>query len=214
MPANAARIIMLSLLAAWSLPGIADPPSHAPAHGWRRHHEREHRRERDDERRDRDERRNRDDEDGGRYYVGDTGEHWQHDYGILSGRCDRKAVATALGGVVGAVVGSHIGAQENRTVATIIGAAAGALLGRKIADELDEADRGCFGHVLELGKPGRRVVWTDGSTGVRYVMVPGANRERNGLPCRNFTLSMIVGGKKSTRIGIACRSEPGVWRAL
>lgn len=213
MPANAARIIMLSLLAAWSLPSIADPPWHAPAHGWRRHHERDHRRDRD-ERGDRDERRERGDEDDGHYYVGDTGEHWERDYGILSGRCNRKAVATAVGGVVGAVIGSRVSAPQNRTVATIIGAAAGALLGRKIGHALDKADRGCFGHALELGRPGRRVVWTDDSTGVRYVMVPGANRERNGLPCRNFTLSMIVGGKRSTRVGIACRSEPGLWKVL
>lgn len=203
--AKPATFVAMSLAAAWTLPALADPPAHAPAHGWRRHHERDH---------DRDHDRDRDRDEDARYYVGYGGEHWEHDYDILSGRCNREAVATVVGGVVGGVVAAHVSEPENRTVATIIGAAAGALIGKKIGHELDEADRGCFGHALEIGESGRRVVWTNASTGVRYEMVPGAASRRDGAPCRAFTLLAVAGDRRSTRVGLACRSQPGLWEVV
>lgn len=191
--ARTARMTALSLLAALTLPALADPPPHAPAHGWRKKHASRHERD-------------------ARYYVGYTGRHWEHDYDIQSGHCNREAVATVLGGVVGGVVASRVSSPENRTVATIVGAAAGALIGNRIGHELDEADRGCFGHALEVGKSGQRVTWANESTGVRYEMVPGAERDRNGAPCRDFTLVAVDGRERSSREGVACQSQPGVWQ--
>jgi surface antigen len=182
--AKAARFILLPLIGLWSMQVLAAPPPHAPAHGWRRQHD--------------------------PYYVGYTGKHWEHDYDILSGHCDREAVATVLGGVVGAVVGSRTAKPEDRTVATIIGAAAGALIGHK----LDEADRACVGHALEIGDPGQRVAWTNESTGVHYEMVPGDDREHDGKACREFALSAVEGEETSSRRGVACQSEPGVWQIM
>jgi surface antigen len=183
--ARAASFIMLLLLGAWIAEAFADPPPHAPAQGWRKKHD--------------------------PYYVGYTGKHWEHDYGILSGHCNREAVATVLGGVVGATVGNRTADPEDRTVATIIGAAAGALIGNWIGRKLDEADRGCIGHALELGKAGQRVLWTNDSTGVQYELLPGADRERDGTACREFTLVAVAGGEKTSRRGVACQPQPGAW---
>lgn len=182
---KAASIILLLLVGAWVTEAVADPPPHAPAHGWRKKHD--------------------------PYYVGYTGKQWEHDYGILSGHCNREAVATVLGGVIGATVGNRTADPEDRTVATIIGAAAGALLGNWIGRKLDDADRGCIGHALELGKPGQRIQWTNDSTGVQYELVPGADRKRDGTACREFTLAAVAGGEKSSRQGVACESQPGAW---
>ncbi len=204
---------LLSLLVAGIGAAAADPPDHAPAHGWRRHHD--HREHADrDERGDRDDHDEHGDRDDGHRaeFVGYTGARWDNDYEILSGRCNREAVATVVGGVVGGVLAAHASSSDNRTVATLIGAAAGALIGRKIGHELDEADRGCFGHALEIGPPGRRVVWTNQATGVRYEMVPGNRRPQSGATCREFTLLAIAGNERSTRAGIACRAGTGVWR--
>lgn len=93
--AKAAPFILLLLVGAWCAEAVAEPPPHAPAHGWRKKHD--------------------------PHYVGYTGKQWEHDYDILSGRCNREAVATVLGSVVGAVVGSRTAEPEDRTVATIIG---------------------------------------------------------------------------------------------
>ncbi len=47
---------LAALAAALTLPALADPPSHAPAHGWRKKND--------------------------PYYVGYTGRHWNDDFGV------------------------------------------------------------------------------------------------------------------------------------
>lgn len=177
-------IALVMVVLAWSSAALADPPDHAPAHGWRKKHD--------------------------PYYVGYTGRYWDYDYGILSGHCDREKVATVIGGVIGGVVGSRVGSDENRTVATIIGAAAGALIGNRIGRRMDDADRSCVGHALEVGKPGQVITWVNQQSGVEYQMVLGAD-DSNDRNCREYTLLGIAGDKKSFRQGKACQYEPGIW---
>jgi surface antigen len=176
-------VFLLGLAA--TVTGFAEPPSHAPAHGWRAKHN--------------------------TYYVGYMGKRWHDDYGIRSGRCNREAVATVLGGIVGATIGSEISDDGHEAVAIIIGAAAGALIGNKIGRELDEADRSCFGHALEIAEPGQVVTWTNSETGVKYEMALGRNSGDHGDSCRRYMLLGTVGHTKSFRQGIACQTEPGVW---
>jgi len=178
-------IFIVTVVTAWCGTVFADPPRHAPAHGWRKQHD--------------------------PYYVGYYGTRWDHDFEILAGHCDREAVATVLGGVVGAVIGSRIADRDDRTVATIIGAAAGALLGNKIGREMDEADRSCVGHSLEMGKPGQHVVWTNESSGVSYDMKLGDERPTADSRCREFTLVAVAGREKTSEHDVACQSEQGVW---
>ena len=183
---KATSCVLSSLIAVWSISALADPPAHAPAHGWRKKHD--------------------------PYYVGYTGASWERDYEITSGHCNREAIATVIGGVVGGVVGAKVSSPENRTVATIVGVIAGAVIGNKVGKELDEADRGCFGHTLEVGMTGQRVTWTNDAMGVSYEMTPGADRPRNGTPCREYTLVTVQGKNKSSQQGVACQSQPGVWQ--
>lgn len=186
--AHAAVCTMSLLVAAWALPAVADPPAHAPAHGWRKKHD--------------------------PYYVGYTGQQWERDFDISSGTCNRQAIATVLGAVVGGVVASRVAEPQNRTVATIIGVIAGAAIGNRIGHELDEADRGCFGHVLEIAKSGQRITWTNEATHVRYELSPGADRKRNGAACREFTLAAVAGTSNSSQHGVACQAQPGAWQIV
>jgi surface antigen len=182
-----ARVIALSLVATWTATVLAQPPAHAPAHGWRAQHD--------------------------PHYLGFSGKVWSNDYEIASGRCNRQAIATAVGGVVGGVVASRV-ADENRTVATLIGIAAGALIGNRIGRWLDDRDRNCIGHALEIGQAGRTVVWTNESTGVRYELEPGRERNRDGASCRQFRMTAVADGRRSSQRGLACQSQPGVWEIV
>ena len=179
-----ARIVALALIAAGAVSALADPPPHAPAHGWRKKHD--------------------------PYYVGYSGVRYEKDFGIVSGRCNREEIATVVGGAVGGYLGSRI-ATEHPVDGTVIGAAAGAVVGKRIGRELDERDRHCFGHALDIGEAGRPVVWMNESTGVRYELVPGASRTRNGAACREFRMTALDGRARSSRSGLACRVQPGVW---
>ncbi len=181
-------IMLLPLLLVTAGAAHADPPSHAPAHGWRKQH------------------------DPG--YVGYSGKRWEEDYGIRRGECNRELVGTVVGTVLGAVVGDRVADDENRTVATIVGAFAGALIGKRIGRELDEADRACVGHALELAEPGQRVRWTSGSGDLRYDLVPGAELERSGRECREYRLVASTTERRSAHRGTACQVRPGVWQMV
>jgi len=181
--------VIAMMIGSWSAQAFADPPAHAPAHGWRKKHDPEY-----------------------AGYTGYTGTRWERDYDISSGRCNREEIGAVLGGVAGGVVGSKVSSAENRTVGTIIGAVAGALIGARIGRELDEGDRGCFGHALEIARPGDRVSWENRTTGVSYTLVPGEGRQNDTGTCRDFTLLTSAGGERSKRAGRACQTSRGVWR--
>jgi surface antigen len=179
-------LFLTGLLAmAVSFPAPADPPPWAPAHGWRKKHDPN--------------------------YVGYTGHKWEKDYGVIAGRCNTQAVGAVVGGAVGGVVGSRIGEGSNRAIATILGAAIGAVIGSKIGREIDERDRACMGHALELMSDGRPVVWTNPTTGVNYRLTPVKGYEVAGRPCRDFTTRVKSGGKTETVQGTACRRGDGAW---
>ena len=181
-------LLLIGVIGVWSPYTLADPPDHAPAHGWRKKHD--------------------------PYYVGYTGHRWPSDYGILSGRCNREAVGTVLGGMAGAAIGARVADREDRAVATILGAAAGALIGNRIGRQLDEADRGCVGHALEIARKGQKLTWTNASSGVTYTMDVQDDSVREHLPCREFTLRASRDNRNTSRKGTACRLEDGVWRVI
>ncbi|HLE66534.1 MAG TPA: RT0821/Lpp0805 family surface protein [Burkholderiales bacterium] len=182
-PTKLALAVLLAL--AIPFPAPADPPPWAPAHGWRKKHD--------------------------PYYVGYTGHKWDKDYGVIGGRCNTEAVGAVLGGAVGGAVGSRVGQGSDRVIATILGTAIGAVVGSKIGRQIDERDRACMGHALELMGDGRPVAWKNAATGVDYRLTPVRGYEVAGAPCRDFTTRARSGGKTETTNGTACRRGDGVW---
>ncbi len=126
---------MIALLSAGV--AFADPPSHAPAHGWRKKND-----------------------PGYAGYTGKSGVVYHQDYGILSGRCNRDAIGAVIGGAAGATIGGQVASKDDRVVGMVVGGVLGAVLGHAIGSEMDKADHACMGHALELGKAGVPVVWS------------------------------------------------------
>jgi surface antigen len=174
LPAALALLISFALAAPVAL---ADPPSHAPAHGWRKKHD--------------------------PYYVGYTGHRWNDDYGIRDGRCDRDRVRTVLGA-----------SADDRLIAILGSKTIGAVIGREMGREMDENDRACFGHSLELLEDGRRVDWDGTRAGMRYTLTPDRRFERDGRVCRRFALIRNADGADVTKQGSACRYGDGDWRMV
>ena len=187
---TAPRVVFGLLIAAGALlidsAAWADPPSWAPAHGWRRHQD--------------------------SHYNGYTGTQWDQDYGIIGGRCDRQAIGTVLGAAVGGAIGSHIDKDGNRPVATVLGAVVGSLIGAKIGSDLDSVDRGCVGHALELAQDQERVTWVNPQTGITYLLYPTRGYTQEGRACREFSLQMSAGKHMEAALGVACQSGDGTWQ--
>jgi len=182
----ASKVILLAAVISAPL-ALADPPPYAPAHGWRAKHD--------------------------PYYVGYTGRHWNDDYGIRQGRCDRDRVGTVLGAVVGGAVGSRVG-EDNRLIAILAGAAIGAIIGHEIGENMDDNDRACIGHSLELLGDGRQVRWDGARAGIYYTLTPSGRFDRDDHACRRFTLVQYMGRHKITKRGSACRYGEGDWRMV
>ena len=170
------------------LTAFADPPSHAPAHGWRKKHD--------------------------PYYVGYTGRHWQDDYGVREGHCDRDRVGAALGAVVGGAIGAAASDGDDQLIAILAGATIGAIIGHEIGDEMDDRDRACFGHSLELLEDGRHVRWDGSRPGLGYLLTPDGRFERDGRVCRHFSLTRVIEGRQVVKRGSACRFGDGDWRMI
>lgn len=175
--------LALSLATLLVTPAWADPPAHAPAHGYHK--------------------KSYDKPAKARHYQGRSGAVYAHDYGISAGRCNSDEIGTVIGGVSGAVIGGQVAGGDDRVVGMVVGGVLGAVLGHAIGDSIDARDRACMGHALELGRPGVPVVWhTDGH---RYHFTPGALA---GDGCRRATVS-VDGGR--SRPMLACPAGRGQW---
>lgn len=187
---NRCKLIILTITAALIAPiapsAYADPPPWAPAHGWRKKND--------------------------PYYVGYTGRKWNKDYEVASGSCNREAIGTVLGGVVGGAVGSTIGKGDGKTVAIIAGVILGAVIGNKIGKDMDNADRGCLGHTLELGADLKPVYWDNPENGLSYTVTPQRGFTKNGLKCREYDFEIRGDGIDENRTEKACRTSPGNWK--
>jgi surface antigen len=182
---------LLTIIAALLLPAApaayADPPPWAPAHGWRKKHD--------------------------PYYQGYSGTQWDRDYGIIAGKCNREAIGTVLGSAVGGAIGSSVGKDSNRGVAIILGAVLGAVIGNKIGKAMDDADRACIGHALELAADSRTVGWT-GAEGISYQVTPVSSFQRNGMKCREYRLRANGRNVDEDRREQACLVEEGRWEVV
>ena len=183
----ALALILAALLAAPA--ALAHPPAYAPAHGWRAKNKHDH-------------------------YRGYTGYEWRNDYGVGGGRCDRSQVGTVLGAVVGGAVGSSVANRDNRLIAILVGASIGAVIGREIDRDMDRSDRGCLAHGFEMARDGRPVRWDGARPGMTYTMTPRGGYERDGYPCRRFTLEREWDGRRHNSHGSACRVSDGEWRMV
>ena len=165
-----------------------DPPPWAPAHGWRKKND--------------------------PYYTGYSGKRWRKDYGVVEGSCNREAVGAAVGGIAGGAVGSQFGKGSGRQVAIVVGAIVGATIGAQIGHDLDNADRACMGHALELAGDNRRVKWSNPDTGTTYLLTPVRGFAITGHPCREFDLRTSHGGHSETGKGQACQIGDGTWQLV
>lgn len=172
----------VAAVATTSATAYADPPRHAPAHGWRKKNDPN--------------------------YAGYTGDRWERDYGVRSGRCNTDEILAAVGAVAGGVIGNRTASEGNRTVATIVGAIIGGVIGAKVGDAIDDRDRACIGHSLELADTGRAVSWTNPTSRIGYTVRPTRNL---GGGCREFEFVADRSGRKQKELMKACRESGGAW---
>jgi surface antigen len=136
-------------------------------------------------------------------YTGYNGKKWKRDYGVLEGRCNREAVDAALSGTANGSAGSQAGKRESRQIAVVLD-----------ANDMDETDRACVGHALELAGDRKHVAWNGADGRTTYLFTPLRGFEQNGAHCREFDLRVTSGGHRETSRAKACPAGDGSWRIV
>jgi surface antigen len=119
-----------------------------------------------------------------------------------------------LGGVAGGAIGSQVGKGENRQIAIVLGTIAGAVIGAQVGRDMDETDRACIGHALELAGDKKRVTWKAGDGRTTYRLTPLRGFEQDGAQCREFDLRATSGERRETKRAKACPAGDGNWRIV
>lgn len=124
----------------------------------------------------------------------------------------KERAGTVIGGVLGGVLGAQVGEGHGRTVAIIAGALAGAAIGGSVGKSMDDNDRRKVAQTLEGVRTGVPSTWRNPDTGVQYAVTPTRTYDTASGPCREFTTEAIIGGKRETVYGTACRQQDGSWK--
>ncbi|MHB8823496.1 MAG: RT0821/Lpp0805 family surface protein [Thiobacillus sp.] len=126
----------------------------------------------------------------------------------------REQAGTIIGGVLGGVLGAQVGGGHGRTVAIIAGALAGSAIGGAVGESMDDNDRRKVAETLEGVRTGVPAAWINPDTGVQYSVTPTRTYDTAAGPCREFTTGAIIGGKRETVYGTACRQADGSWKVM
>lgn len=125
---------------------------------------------------------------------------------------------TTVGGLAGAGLGGLAGAQfgkgSGRLWTTGAGVLLGALAGSSIGSSLDKADQQYAqqGFNQAVAAPvGQPIQWNNPQSGNSGTYTTTRTGSRNGLPCREFQQTIVVGGKTQQAVGQACQNGDGTW---
>jgi len=118
------------------------------------------------------------------------------------------------GGVIGGLVGSRFGGGTGQVIATGAGALLGAYFGGNIGKTMDSQDQMRMQKVLETSKTGQVVRWTNPDSGNKYVVQPTKTFYNQNRPCRKFSTTAYIAGKKEAIYGKACRDSSGKWQMI
>ena len=127
----------------------------------------------------------------------------QQDAGVLTG------------GVLGGIIGSQLGGGAGQVACTLGGSIIGAMIGGSVGKSMDKVDRMKVTQALESNASNQSSNWVNPDNGNHYSVTPKrAYRGDRGQPCREYTTTAIIGGKKQEVYGTACRTKDGSWRVI
>lgn len=130
-------------------------------------------------------------------------------------RFTKQDIGLGTGLVTGALIGNTIGKGNGQRIATLAGALAGAYIGSSIGRHMDVNDRYRMNYALETTPDQQMSSWVNPNSGYRYRVTPIRTYERQSNsygPCREYSTTVLIGGKRETAFGKVCRQSDGTWK--
>ncbi|MDZ7759513.1 MAG: glycine zipper domain-containing protein [Desulfovermiculus sp.] len=131
--------------------------------------------------------------------------------------CGNKAQQGGVaGGLTGALIGSHLGPEDDksRRQNALIGAGIGALFGYAVGNELDKYDRTQIGNTLEYSPSYQTNSWVNPDTKNRFQATPRPAYQTGGRVCRDVVIDAWVDGRRQDVQAKACRTSDGQWELV
>ena len=129
--------------------------------------------------------------------------------------CTNEQTGQVVGGILGGVAGHQVGSGTGQDVATAVGASAGVIIGGSVGRSMDDTDRLKASHSLEYNRTHEPSHWRNPNTGNDYTMTPTRTYQTDtGQYCREYNTDVVVGGRRETAYGTACRQPDGSWRLV
>jgi len=123
-------------------------------------------------------------------------------------------VGVLTGGAIGGAVGSLFGKGSGKILAAVGGAVLGGYLGGRIGHSMDQVDRMRMNQALNNSHTNQVTTWHNPDNGNTYSVRPTRTYYHSDQPCRDFTTKAIIGGKRETIYGKACRKADGTWKVI
>ena len=129
--------------------------------------------------------------------------------------CTNEQSGQVVGGILGGIAGHQVGGGRGRTVATVAGTIAGAFIGGNVGRSMDDTDRLKAHRSLEYSQTNETTHWSNPDTGNAYSMTPTRTwQSDNGRYCREYQSDVVIGGRRETAYGTACRQPDGSWKVV
>jgi surface antigen len=128
---------------------------------------------------------------------------------------NKQDMGTVSGGVLGGLVGSQFGHGGGQVAAAVGGTLVGAYIGNAIGRNMDDMDRMKMSQALEKNRTNQPVSWSNPDNGNSYTVVPKKTYYNNAnQPCREYTQTAMIAGKRQQVYGRACRNADGNWKIV
>jgi surface antigen len=137
----------------------------------------------------------------------------------VAGMGQKETGGTLVGAGVGGLIGSQFGSGSGKAAATILGVIAGGLVGNQIGQSLDRADQAYMNQqtmrALESQPTNQASTWQNPDSGSQATVTPTRTYQQpNGTYCREYTQTVMIGGKRQEAYGTACRQPDGSWQTV
>jgi len=134
----------------------------------------------------------------------------------LAGCADmsKQDVGVLSGGAIGGALGSLFGSGSGKILAAVGGTVVGALIGGSIGKSMDRQDQRRVYRALDRSRDHHVTRWHNPNNGNEYWVEPTRTYYQSDQPCRDYTTHAIIGGKKETIYGKACRKADGTWKVV
>jgi surface antigen len=128
----------------------------------------------------------------------------------------KQGIGTLGGAALGGLVGAQFGSGHGKIAAATAGVLIGAMVGGGIGGSLDEADRTQIAQAnyrAAQAPVGQSITWSNPHSGNYGSVTPlGDVPPAGGVSCREFSQTVVIGGRSEESYGTACRQPDGSWR--